>query len=353
MDNYKVTIAITVYNCENYIARCLNSVINQTYSNIEIIVINDGSTDNSLKIVKEIANKKPIKIYTKNNEGVSSARNCAIEKATGEYIYIIDCDDWLEPTTIEEIVDIQKKYKSDIVKVGYYSNIIETKNYSIGKDSKYNSLLINLKEVRKKIAEDIIVGNITSYVWTMMIKKNILSECLEFDKRLEFQEDKQFLLRLITKANNIYFYNKPLYHYFINQNSFMHKHSYEYYIKKTLEMNSEFAQIIESYYDNDKTLIEKNNLVAVQGIEENLYHSYINESKSEMLKNYYRIKPQWLELINSCNSKKKYKEGYINSNGTIIALWEKEEFNKIIKQYKRRKFIQKTKMIIKKIMGRG
>lgn len=353
MDNYKVTVVITVYNCEKYVARCLNSVINQTYKNLEIIVINDGSTDNSIKIISEIAKGKQIDVYTKNNEGVSSARNVAIEKATGEYIYIIDCDDWLENTAVEEMVRIQKKYKSDIVKIGYYSNKIETKNYSIGKNNEYSNKLINLNTERKKIAGDILIGNITSYVWTMMINKNILSKQFEFDERFEFQEDKQFFLRLITNANSIYFYNKPLYHYYINQNSFMHKHVYEYYINKTLEMNSEFSDIIKAYYNNDKGLLEKNNLIAIYGIEEDLYYTYVNESKDRMIKNYYNIKEQWIKIMNSCNCDKNYKDGYINSNGKVIALWKKEKFNKIINQYRKRNFIRKFKLIIKKMMGRG
>ena len=97
MKNYLISIIIPVYNAEKYLLKCLNSVINQTYNNLEIILVDDESTDNSSKIYNEFAkNDNRIKIFHQKNKGVSSARNCGIDKARGKYIAFIDPDDEIE-----------------------------------------------------------------------------------------------------------------------------------------------------------------------------------------------------------------------------------------------------------------
>ena len=97
-----ISVIIPCYNVENYVARCLDSVINQTYNNLEIICVNDGSTDNTLAILKDYAKKDSrIKIIDKKNGGLSSARNAGIEVASYEYVVFLDSDDWIEPNTYE------------------------------------------------------------------------------------------------------------------------------------------------------------------------------------------------------------------------------------------------------------
>lgn len=102
----KVTIIIPVYNSEKYIGKCLDSILNQTYTNFEILVVNDGSKDNSQKVIEEYQNKYPDKIIAINqeNKGVSKTRNESIKKASGDYIMFIDNDDFLESDYIETFV---------------------------------------------------------------------------------------------------------------------------------------------------------------------------------------------------------------------------------------------------------
>ena len=120
MSKVKISIIIPVYNVEKYIKQCLYSVITQTFKDIEIIVVNDGSTDNSLKILQEFAQKdKRIIIVDKKNEGASSARNIGIEKSQGKYIYFIDSDDWIENDAIEILY--KNCSEEDIV----YSNLCQ------------------------------------------------------------------------------------------------------------------------------------------------------------------------------------------------------------------------------------
>ena len=110
--NIKISIIIPVYNSAKYLRKCLNSIINQTFDNIEIICINDGSTDNSLSIINEYAKiDSRIKVYTIENKGVSAARNYGILVATGEYIGFVDSDDYIDLNYYEEMMKQIKEEK--------------------------------------------------------------------------------------------------------------------------------------------------------------------------------------------------------------------------------------------------
>lgn len=111
MEKYqpKTSVIIPVYGVEKYIRQCLESVINQTYKNLEIIVVNDGTQDNSMKIVEEYLVDKRIRVINKENEGVASARNKGMEEARGEYISFVDSDDWLELDVFEKLISKKKE----------------------------------------------------------------------------------------------------------------------------------------------------------------------------------------------------------------------------------------------------
>ena len=117
----KVTLIIPVYNSEKYIGKCLDSILNQTYTNFEILVVNDGSKDNSQKVIEEYQNKYPDKIIAINqeNKGVSKTRNESIKKASGDYIMFIDNDDFLDSDYIETFITEAEKGDYDVVLGGY------------------------------------------------------------------------------------------------------------------------------------------------------------------------------------------------------------------------------------------
>jgi glycosyltransferase EpsH len=128
MRNPKISVVVPVYNVEQYVSQCLDSIINQTYSNIEVIVVNDGSTDNSLSILKSYANKdNRIKIINKKNGGQSSARNEGIKYASGEYLTFIDSDDWIDADCLHNILKIIKGDIPDVI-LWSYTKDYETKS---------------------------------------------------------------------------------------------------------------------------------------------------------------------------------------------------------------------------------
>ena len=136
MDLVKLSLIIPIYNTGNYLYQCLDSILNQTLKEIEIIAINDGSTDHSLNILNEYASKdNRIIIIDKENGGQGLARNIAIEKATGEYLGFVDSDDWIEPTMFEELYNDAKQNSSDITLCEYKvldisTNVISQPEYT-------------------------------------------------------------------------------------------------------------------------------------------------------------------------------------------------------------------------------
>jgi len=113
--NELISIIVPIYNVEIYLEKCLNSIINQTYKNIEILLINDGSSDNSLRICKKYQKKdKRIVLINKKNGGLSSARNAGIDKASGNYLLFIDSDDYIEIDMIEKLYNNIKSNNADI-----------------------------------------------------------------------------------------------------------------------------------------------------------------------------------------------------------------------------------------------
>ena len=114
--NPLISVIVPVYNVEDYLISCMDSIINQTLENIEVICINDGSTDESLKILKEYEKKdERVKVYSKQNSGQGTARNFGLENAIGEYVLFVDSDDWIDIETCEILYDVAKSKELDLL----------------------------------------------------------------------------------------------------------------------------------------------------------------------------------------------------------------------------------------------
>ncbi len=217
-----ITIIVPIYNAEKYLSKCLNSIINQTYKNLEIILVNDGSTDNSGNICQKYSEKdKRIKIIQKNNEGVSKARNDAIEIAKGKYIVFADSDDFLELTMVEKMEKSAEDNDSDIV-ICEYNNFIENEN-------RFEH--ITLKDYKDKLFKDLISDEETLYggfPWNKMIKRECISKNYRTD--IHYYENLIFFLDNSNNFNKYSVVHEKLYNYCINDKSAVHNK--EYSIKK-------------------------------------------------------------------------------------------------------------------------
>ena len=124
----KVSVIVPIYNAEKYLKQCLDSIVNQTLKEIEIILIDDGSTDGSAQICKKYLNDERVSYYHKENEGLAAARDDGMLRATGEYIGFVDADDWLEPDLYQHAYALATQYDVDLVQWGYYMTMPEEKD---------------------------------------------------------------------------------------------------------------------------------------------------------------------------------------------------------------------------------
>lgn len=228
----KVSVIVPFYNVEKYIDKCLNSLVNQTLEDIEIIIVNDGSKDNSETIAKEYASKYKNKIIylKKENGGLSDARNYAIPYATGEYIAFLDSDDYVEVNMYEQMYEKAKKENADIVECDflweYPNEKIESKG-RIYKDK--HDILLNARVV----------------AWNKLIKKELIEKTkIKFPYGLRY-EDVEFFYKLIPYINKLDIVNKPFVHYVQRDNSISNSQN-----SRTKEIIDILDNVINYYKEN-------------------------------------------------------------------------------------------------------
>lgn len=208
-----ISIIIPVYNVDEYLDKCLKSVINQTYKNIEIILINDGSTDNSLNICKLYEKRyRNILLIDKKNEGVSIARNVGINMAKGEYITFVDSDDWIEKDYTEVLYRELKKDDFDLI----ISNGIVFNDLKIVESNKINENIQFTSE--EAIKELLLEKRISSSCWGNIYKKNIINK-IKFDSNMRIAEDMKFMVEVIERCTKIKVIKDEKYHYYLRKNS--------------------------------------------------------------------------------------------------------------------------------------
>ena len=215
----KVSVIIPVFNGEKHIKKCIDKVLNQTYANIEILVINDGSTDNTATILNKIQDDR-VKVINKENSGVSEARNVGIVNVTGEFIIFLDSDDELEDNAIACLIDKIKQNEKNVEIILFGFKVFGTKNRNndtlILKELKY---IDNIKkELIKRMIS--ITNNIYGYIWrTMYSRELLIKNNIQFPKGIKISEDYMFLLNAIYCADVIEIDDNEYYNYIINDSS--------------------------------------------------------------------------------------------------------------------------------------
>ena len=249
----KVSIIVPVYGVEKYIDKCLDSLVNQTLKDIEIIVVNDGSLDNSQKIVDKYVKKYPkmVKSYIKKNGGQGSARNFGIKHSIGEYIGYVDSDDYVELDMYEKLYKKAKSKKYEIVVCGNY-NVKE--DYS----SKIEDVFVSSYQTN---LENSMFGKIA--VWNKIYKRElIVDNNLLFAENMWY-EDLAFTIKAILNAKMIGFIDEPLYNYLIREGSTMNNSK----VKRNLEILMAFDDILYYVRENRyKQHIDKIEFLAIDHI---------------------------------------------------------------------------------------
>ncbi len=225
----KISVVIPAYNVAGYIEHCLDSILAQTFKDYQVIVVDDGSTDNTPKIIDEYAKKdQRIQVVHKKNEGVSIARNTGVKLAQGEYILFFDGDDFVEPYCMEELYEIVREKEADTVIYGYHryeNNRIKETTLPIFPEGMYQGqdilkkLAIRFIGVSEQGVNDWLAGKKNGlYVenpalWRTMVSTKIIKENqLMFDKNLKVGEDTIFITQYLSFAKKCYVHKKCYYY---------------------------------------------------------------------------------------------------------------------------------------------
>ncbi len=221
-----ISVVVPVYKVEDYLEKCANSILNQTYKNVELILVDDGSPDKSPEICDKIAKQdKRVKVIHKQNAGVSAARNDGMKAATGDFIAFIDSDDWIEPEMYENLLNKQQENDYDIVFCGFNMIIdgvcfkvdeVERENFSKNYDISYMLKHENFKSRKNNVIKS---SNIQCFNVRFLYKREVL-ENIWFNEQLNFREDVIFLMNIFTKSNlKIACIDGCYYNYLIRNNS--------------------------------------------------------------------------------------------------------------------------------------
>lgn len=297
-----ISLVIPIYKVEDFLRECIDSAINQTYKNIEIMLIDDGSPDNCGKICDEYALKdNRIKVIHKENQGLSQARNDGIDKSSGEYICFIDSDDYLHPEYVERLYDIIHKYKCDFSFCCFYqvdesSNIVELKKNSAIIRSTEDELVYSKFEYLNIIN----AHKGSNMVWKNMFKRNIFDN-IRFDYG-KYWEDCRMMYKVIDLFDTIHGTGRQLYYYRVRETSFLNR-----------KFNKTFLEFFEMLQDKLNYYLERSyETCAIDTINVFINRIYIYDAIL------YRNKKDNKQLIDEISSfcdyiipyYNKYKENY-------------------------------------------
>lgn len=199
-----ISVIVPVYKVEEYLPQCIESIVNQTYRDLEIILVDDGSPDTCGSICEEYAkNDKRIKVFHKKNGGLSDARNYGIARANGEYIAFVDSDDWIDLEMYETLINLIEDNKADIVNSGVYLEYLK------------RTVILNIAEKRYtdsvELCKALINGEINTGVWNKLYRKSCFSD-ITFPKG-HVSEEIVTMHKFFLKTANVVSISKPFYHY--------------------------------------------------------------------------------------------------------------------------------------------
>lgn len=245
MNNIKVSVIVPIYNTEKFLKRCIDSILNQSLKELEIILVNDGSTDNSDKICLEYSEKyENIKYLNKLNTGCSDSRNTGIRMAAGEYIAFLDSDDYIEKDMYENLYNKAYVENMDIVMCGIlYHDLLEKRNYSVSPQK--------IENYNEYFKYSILIASPCNKIFR---KKLILENRILFPLNTHQGEDLVFCFKSLSFTNKVGYINKDYYHYQLHGNNAVHD------LQKKKEMILSFNEIYNFLNTCSNTLIDKRKL---------------------------------------------------------------------------------------------
>lgn len=254
MEQKMLSVIIPVYNKCDYLESCIESVLNQTYTDIEVILIDDGSTDGSDAICRMFEKDARVKLISQNNQGVASARKNAIKNASGKYVVFIDADDYVEKDYFEKLLN--EADETDIVTSGYFKDEdIESPVFDM-----IDAGLYDTKEQMDYIIDNMIImgcgfeRGITSYIWNKLFRANLAKEISqEVNTSVFIGEDSEFLYRYLLKCSSIKISRICGYHYCSREKSLVNR-KHDNYLINLNEIYLSLKKVFECHKRSDSLM---------------------------------------------------------------------------------------------------
>ena len=325
MSNYGnelISIIVPVYNVEQYLEKCVDSIINQTYKNLEIILVDDGATDSSSKLCDKLAKiDNRIKVYHKENGGLSDARNYGVERATGDYIGFVDSDDYIDAEMYEKLYEAIKKENVDVAECNL--KIIYPEREELFTEQNYYNVCTKQEYLEEYLKIEKIFGS----VWTKLISRKIAKELL-FPKG-KLYEDTYYAYDLINVANSFVLIDSPSYNYLMRENSITNS-KFNPRIFDLIEIVEKFHKTTYKNYPGLKEAADCRKMYA--------YFSVLN---SILLEDEFKNNLYYAQIINYFkeNYKAILKNKYINRNRKLSVILIKlniDLYRKVLMKYKKK-----------------
>lgn len=303
----KISVIVPVYNTAQYLSKCLDSILNQTLKDIEVIIVNDGSKDNSQEIIDSYKkNDSRIISISKENGGLSDARNVGIDSAKGEYIAFIDSDDYIDLTMFEKMYNLCQKNQSEIV----FCDLVKVDENG----TEFRDLPQSPQLPEKIILKDdlTIFGEMSCFACNKIFKKSLFDKH-RFKKAIHF-EDIELIPKLVLDSTIISKINEPFYKYFERQDSITKTHTNKgldmfvaleevtNYFNKSIYYNNQTElkrfQIIQGYYSYlAYVAYVKDNVLKSEMIEKLIQFLKYNQIKNSEIKKYKRFEENYLSSL--------------------------------------------------------
>lgn len=251
-----ISVIVPVYNSEQYLTKCLDSIVRQTYKDFECIIVDDGSTDHSLSICLDFEKRDPrFRVFQKENAGVSSARNYGIRHSKSEFIYMADSDDELFDDALAFLASVMTS-QIDLVFAGF--EMINTEGKQVYSTNPGQDFIVNAKEAMDIVACPSKYYKTLGMPWLNLFRKSVIEKGgLEFDERYSIAEDRLFLVSFITNCtNSIRFTTKPIYKYYQRPDSITNTRFQVYQERtlKTLDLYIDILKLVKSFSKSTKMI---------------------------------------------------------------------------------------------------
>ena len=334
----KVSIIVPVYNAQKYIKRCVESIISQKENDIEVILIDDGSSDNSLKILEELKKRdKRINVYTQENKGRGYTRNRGVLTAKGDYIMFVDADDWIEENTISTMLEYVEKYGTNYVRCACMKEIFQT-GRKINTDIIYEyPEFVEKEDYKEKIFNTFLDTYFLNSPCLFIVKREFLiRNDIFFDIGSFYAEDLVFNLKIFMKLDNAVFLPYTFYHYMNNEENVITKLSVSKVLSKIKEAITNYSYLYKFFYSFG---IKNENIE--KKIENRIGKEVIECIKSIYISTNLLKKNERLNIIDYAKKSLKDKKIYIEDMATMTSVLDKKLILKYTLTYKVKKILKK------------